>query len=94
MDQQPPVKRKPPKRVKQTPEERNAARRTRFLDRQVRYVKHARRALARVQKIGNPTHYDYSPDEGKAILAALDKSMAEVRRAFEGSPKEKGLFDL
>lgn len=82
------------KRKKTTPEERAAARRPRFLDRYVRYVKHARRALARVAKLGNAIHYDYTTEEAKQIVEALTHDMENVRRALQGAPKEKGLFDL
>ncbi len=86
--------RKIPARKKTTPEERIAARRPRFLDRQVSYVKHARRAIRRLTKLGNTTHYDYTGDEAKQIMDAILQDVDNLRRAFVGSPKEKGLFDL
>lgn len=82
------------KRKKTTPQEREAARRPRFLDRHASYVRHARRALRRVAKLGNKTHYDCTVDEADNILKTLRADMAEVERAFRGAPREKGLYDL
>lgn len=82
------------KRRKTTPQEREAARRPRFTSRHVRYTLHARRALKRLAKMGNKTHYDYTPDEAENILKVIRADVAELERAFRGAPKEKGMYDL
>jgi hypothetical protein len=88
------TKKAPPRRKKTTKEERAAQRRPRFLSRQVSYVKHARRALRRLTKLANATHYDYTPDEAREIVKAVRDDFNRFEDAFVVVPHEPGLFDL
>jgi hypothetical protein len=65
-----------------------------FLARHQKFVQHARRSLRRVVKLGNPRWHNYSPEEGARILKVLRDDMADVERAFKGTPVERGLYDV
>ena len=60
----------------------------------VKRVKNARRALRNVARMGNVAGYEYTHEEAAQVIAILKADMAEVERAFRGTPKEKGMFDL
>lgn len=53
-----------------------------------------KRAVRGLVNLGNVQGYEYTPDEAQAVVNAFNVYMAEVRRAFTGAPKEKGMWDL
>jgi len=68
--------------------------RERFLRLLPKRVGNLKRAVRGVINLGNVQGYDYTPDEAAAIVAAVAAYAGEVRRAFTGAPREKGLYDL
>jgi hypothetical protein len=88
-------------REKRTPEQVSrlaalvaADRRERFLRLNVKRVKNARRALRNVIRLANVQSYDYTQEEAKRIVDTFGEDMSDLKRAFQGAPSEKGLYDL
>lgn len=69
-------------------------RRARFSRLYVKRVQRFRDSARRVIAMSNTASYTYTDDEAGQIRAAAKKYSEEIERAFTGSPKEKGLFDL
>lgn len=69
-------------------------RRERFLKMHVRRVRNARRALRNIMRFANSTSYSMTDDEAQMIVTVLGDDIAEIKRRFVGTPREKGLYDL
>ena len=69
-------------------------RRAKWQEQQPRRIERLKKAIRRVIHLGNPRAYQYTPEEAEALCAAVKRYAQEVERAFKGTPKEKGLFDL
>lgn len=69
-------------------------RRDNFLRLLPRRIAKAKKAINGVLNLASTTTYQYTQDEAAQIVAAFAVYAAEVKRAFTGTPKEKGMFDL
>jgi hypothetical protein len=65
-----------------------------FLARHDRVIEQVKRGIRNLVKLGNPRWNEYTPEEAARIVAAVKGYSTEVERAFRGTPREKGLFDL
>lgn len=78
-------------RLRQLVTEEKRERFNRLFPRRLERLKSAVRNMVR---LGSPTAYQYTEEEAEAMVKAARAYAAEIERAFRGTPKEKGLFDL
>jgi hypothetical protein len=50
-------------------------------------------ATRNLWRMANPKSYLYTEDEARQVVEAMEQYTREIKRAFTGSPKERGLFD-
>lgn len=59
-----------------------------------RRVERLKKAAESVIACANVQSYAYETAEAEGIAGLAAKIAAEIRRAYQGAPKERGLFDL